>query len=59
MTFDLSIFPQIGAFLFGIGKSIYESLIFDFGDFQLNGWIFLLGIAIVCIIIYLVRRLAE
>lgn len=59
MTFDLSIFPQLGAWFFSMAKGLYESLIFDFGDFELNGWIFLIGIAIVIIIIKFVGRLAE
>lgn len=59
MTFDLSSFGDFGAWLFQTGKAIYESLIFDFGDFQINGWFFLLGLAILAIVIFLCARLFE
>ena len=59
MTFDLSKFAEIGAFLFSSAKSLYQSLIFDFGDFTLNGWAILLGIAIFFIVINFLARLFE
>lgn len=59
MTFDLSKFAEIGAFLFSCGKSLYQSLNFSFGDFTLNGWVLLLGIAIFFIVIKFIARLFE
>lgn len=59
MTFDLSKFTEIGAFLFSSAKSLYESLIFDFGDFTLNGWAILIGIAIFLLVVKLIARLFE
>lgn len=59
MSFDLSLFPEIGKFLFDVGVNIYKALDFNFGVFTLNGWVFLLGLAIVFIIIWLIGRISE
>lgn len=59
MKIDLSLFPIIGKWIFDTGVKIYKSLEFDFGDFTLNGWAILLGIAIVCIVFWLVGRIFE
>ncbi len=59
MNFDLSLFPEIGKFLFDTGVKIYKSLNFNFGDFTLNGWVILLGVAVFCIIVWLLGRLSE
>lgn len=59
MTFDLSKFAEIGFFLFNSAKSLYMSLIFDFGDFTLNGWALLLGCAVFYIVIKFVARLFD
>lgn len=59
MKFDLSLFPQIGKFLFDTGVAIYESLEFDFGGFTVNGWWLIIGIAITCIVIWLIGRILE
>ena len=59
MTFDVSKFSEIGAWLFQTGKSIFESFNFNFGDFTLNGWAILIGVAIFCIVCFIIRRLSE
>lgn len=59
MNFDLSLFPTIGKWLFDIGVKIFKLLEFDFGNFTLNGWVILIGIAVSCIIFWLVGRILE
>lgn len=59
MSFDLSIFPTVGKFLIDTAVKIYQSLNFNFGGYTLNGWVILLGIAILCIIIGLIARALE
>ena len=59
MSFDLSIFPTVGKFLIDTAVKVYQSLNFKFGDYTLNGWVILLGVAIVCIIIGLIARALE
>ena len=59
MSFDLSIFPTVGKFLLDTAVKVYQSLNFKFGDYTLNGWVILLGVAIVCIIIGLIARALE
>lgn len=59
MSFDLSLFPTIGKWLFDTAINIYKSLEFNFGDLTINGWWFLIGIAIVFIVIWLVGRILE
>lgn len=59
MRFDLSKFVEIGLFLFNSAKALYMSLNFDFGDFTVNGWALMLGIAIFFIVIKFVARLFD
>lgn len=59
MSFDLSLFSKIGKFLFDCGVNIYKSFNFNFGDFTLNGWVLLLGVAVVFIVIWLIGRISE
>lgn len=59
MQFDLSFFPQIGKWIFDIGVMIYKLLEFNFGDFTLNGWIILLGIAVFSLVVWLIGRILE
>lgn len=59
MSFDLSIFPTVGKWLFDTAVNIFKLLEFDFGDFTLNGWIILIGVAVCFIVFWLVGRLAE
>lgn len=59
MYFDLSKFAEIGLFLFNSAKALYMSLNFDFGDFTVNGWALMLGLAIFFIVIKFVARLFD
>lgn len=59
MSFDLSLFPKIGKWLFDTGIRIFKLLEFNFGDYTLNGWVILLGFAVFCIIAYFVGRIGE
>lgn len=59
MSFDVSFFAQIGKFLLDTAMNIYKSLEFDFGSFTVNGWWFIIGIAIAYLIIWLVGRILE
>lgn len=59
MSFDLSIFPIIGKWLFDTGIKIFKLLEFNFGDFTINGWVILLGVAVFCIIVWFIGRVLE
>ncbi len=59
MKFDVSLFPTIGKFLFDTAVNIYKSLEFDFGGFTVNGWWFLVGFAVTCLIVWLVGRIVN
>lgn len=59
MSFDVSLFAQIGKFLLDTAMNIYKSLEFDFESFTLNGWWFIIGIAIAYLVIWLVGRILE
>ena len=59
MTFDLSFFADFGKLLFDAAVNLYKSFNFSFGSFTVNGWVLLVGIAIVCIIIYFVGRILQ
>lgn len=59
MSFDLSQFPTIGKFIIDTGVNIYKSLEFNFGDFSFNGWNFLLGIAILGMVLWFLGRIFE
>lgn len=54
--FDLSSFVDICTWLFGIGKSIFEMLNFDFFGYTLNGWAILIGVAIVLMVVNFIAR---
>lgn len=59
MRFDLSIFPKMGKWLFDNAIKLYKALDFDFGGFVLNGWLLLVGLAIIGIIIWFIGRISE
>lgn len=59
MNIDVSLFPKIGKFLLDTAMNIYKSLEFDFGGFTVNGWWFIIGIAVTYLIIWLVVRILE
>ena len=59
MKFDLSFFPSVGKWLFDTGVSVYKLLEFDFGEFTLNGWNILLGVAILFMVVWFLGRIFE
>lgn len=59
MNIDVSLFKDIGAFLFNTAIGIYEALNFDFGGFTVNGWVLLVGVAVVFIVIWFLARIFE
>lgn len=59
MTFDLSIFPQIGKWLFDTAVSVYKAIEFDFGGFTINGWVLIISVAVACLVIWLLGRILS
>ena len=59
MTFDVSSFVELGAWIFQISSEIYQSFVLDFGDFQINGLSLLIGVAIFCIVCYALERIVS
>lgn len=57
--FDLSSFVIICTSLFGIGKSIFEMLNFDFYGYTLNGWVILVGVAVFLMVINFIARALD
>ena len=56
---DLSLFADIGKWLFDTGCQIFNCLNFDFGGVTVNGFGLLLGLAIFCIVIFCISRIME
>lgn len=59
MEFDVSEFSDFGAWLFATGKQVFESMNFNFGDFTLNGFLMLIGCAIVILVGLAVARILR
>lgn len=59
VEFDLSLFPKIGQWLFSFAKEIFESFSFNFGGYTLNGWIIILGVAVICIVAWFLGRIFQ
>lgn len=59
MIFDLSAFTSIGSWIFELSTNLYQSMILDFGDFQINGLALLIGVALFCIVCYIVERVVS
>lgn len=57
--FDLSSFVTICTSFFGIGKSIFEMLNFDFYGYTLNGWVILVGTAVFLMVINFIARALD
>lgn len=57
--FDLSSFSVISAWLFEVGKYIFELLQFDFFGYTLNGWAILIGVAIVLMVVNFIARILQ
>lgn len=54
--FDVSSFAEIGSFLLNLGREMFAMLNFNFGDFEINGLVFLIGIAVFCIVMWFIDR---
>lgn len=59
MEFDVSEFTDFGSWLFATGKQVFESMNFNFGDYTINGFILLLGCAVVLIVGLVFARLMR
>lgn len=59
MEFDVSEFSDFGAWLFATGKQVFESMNFNFGDYTINGFILLLGCAVVIIVGLVFERIMR
>lgn len=57
--FDLSMFTTIASDLFRLGKQIFEMLNFDFVGYTLNGWVILIGVAIVLMVVNFIARILQ
>lgn len=57
--FDLSMFTTMAAQLFSWGKQIFEMLNFDFVGYTLNGWVILVGVAVVLMVVNFVARILQ
>ncbi len=57
--FDLSMFTIMASYLFGLGKQIFEMLNFDFVGYTLNGWVILIGVAIVLMVVNFIARILQ
>lgn len=57
VEFDLSCFVDIGKWLFETGKSVFELANFNFGDYTINGWSLLLGIAILSVLAWFLGKI--
>lgn len=59
IEFDLTLFPKIGQWLFSFAKDLFEGFSFNFGSYTLNGWVILLGVAILLIIAWFLGRIFQ
>lgn len=46
MEFDLSLFAEIGRWIFNTAMQVFSMFTFNFGDFEINGLAFIIGITI-------------
>lgn len=59
MDFDVSEFTDFGSWLFATGKQVFEGMNFNFGDYTINGFILLLGCAVVLIVGLVLARIMR
>lgn len=59
MDFDVSLFVEIGRWIFSTGMHVFSLFNFNFGDFELNGLSLFIGIAVFGIVCFLVGRLSD
>ena len=57
--FDMSNFVTICTWLFNTGKTVFDMLNFDFFGYTLNGWVILIGVAVVFLVIRFFARILE
>ncbi len=57
--FDMSNFVTICTWLFNTGKTVFEMLNFVFFGYTLNGWVILIGVAVVFLVIRFFARILE
>lgn len=59
MEFDVSEFTDFGSWLFATGKQVFESMNFNFGEYTINGFLILLGCAILVLVGIVVARILR
>lgn len=59
MEFDVSNFSVFGSWLFAIGKQVFESMNFNFGEYTINGFLILLGCALVVLVGFVIARILR
>lgn len=59
MKFDVSLFAEIGQWIFNTGMKVFSLFTFNFGDFEINGLAILFGVAVFGIICFLLGRLSD
>lgn len=59
MEFDVSFFSDFGAWLFATGKQVFESMNFNFGEYTINGFLILLGCAILVLVGLVLARILR
>lgn len=59
MEFDVSNFTDFGAWLFATGKQVFESMNFNFGEYTINGFLILLGCALVVLVGFVIARILR
>ena len=59
MSFDLSKFKEVGEWLFNTGRNFFDSVVFDFGSFQITALGFLIGFAVLSIVIWFLAKIFD
>lgn len=59
MDFNVSSFAEIGAFLLNVGRYLFAMLNFNFGEFTINGFVLLIGIAVFSIVVWFIGRISD
>lgn len=59
MNIDMSLFPEVGKFIIDTAVNIYKSLEFNFGEYTINGWWIIIGVAITYVICWLLGRILD
>lgn len=59
MDFDVTMFAEIGRWIFNTGMYVFSLFNFNFGDYELNGLAIIIGSAVFGIICFLFGRLSD